>query len=177
MKQAIFIRDGRPQNAETIAGIIRRSFHDVAVRFSLTQGNCPKHPSNCTATWVESDLERGVQYFILLHKGEPVGCVGLEKADPGLCYLERLAVLPERRRQGFGSRLVRHALSQAKSSGAARVSIGIIAEQAGLKQWYAGLGFVERETKRFPHLPFRVAFMELKIDAAASYLDRNSERL
>ena len=168
MKQAIAVCDAGPQDAEMLAGIIRRSFHDVAVRFSLTRDNCPRHPSNCTAAWVESDLERGVQYFTLLHEGEPVGCVGLEKPDPDLCYLERLAVLPERRRHGFGRRLVEHALSQAKASRAYRVSIGIIAEQTDLKEWYAGLGFVEKETKRFSHLPFRVAFMELRIDDTAA---------
>jgi N-acetylglutamate synthase-like GNAT family acetyltransferase len=167
MKQAITIRDAGPQDAEMIAGVIRRSFQDVAVRFSLTRDNCPKHPSNCTTAWVESDLERGVQYFILLHKGEPIGCVGLEKPGSDLCYLERLAVLPERRRHGFGRRLVDHALSQVKAGSVRRVSIGIIAEQTELKEWYANLGFVEKETKRFSHLPFRVTFMELKIDDTA----------
>jgi len=169
VKQAITLHGAGPQDAETIAGVIRRSFQDVAARFSLTRDNCPGHPSNCTAAWVESDLERGVQYFILLHAGEPVGCVGLEKPDPDLCYLERLAVLPQRRRHGFGRRLVEHALSQAKARCVYRVSIGIIAEQTGLKKWYAGLGFAEKETKHFPHLPFQVVLMELRIDDTASY--------
>jgi len=167
MKQAISIRDARPQDAETIAGVIRRSFQDVAVRFSLTRDNCPKHPSNCATAWVEADLERGVQYFILSHNSEPIGCVGLEKAGSDLFYLERLAVLPERRRNGFGRRLVDHALSLAEAGNAHRVSIGVIAEQTELKEWYARLGFVEKETKRFPHLPFRVTFMELNIDDTA----------
>jgi len=166
MKQAITIRDAEPQDTESIAGIIRRSFRDVAVRFSLTQDNCPKHPSNCTRDWVESDLKRGVHYFILLDDNEPIGCVGLEKAGSDQCYLERLAVLPERRRNGFGRRLAGYALSQAKAGRAHRVSIGIIAEQTELKEWYARLGFTTNETKSFPHLPFQVTFMEVRIDGA-----------
>ena len=64
MKQAITIRDAGPQDAEMIAGVIRPLFQDVAVRFSLMRDNCPKHPSNCTTAWVESDLERGVHYLL-----------------------------------------------------------------------------------------------------------------
>jgi len=162
----ITIRDAGPQDTETVVSIIRRSFRDVAVRFSLTQDNCPKHPSNCTTAWVESDQERGVQYFIMLDDNEPIGCVGLEKAGSELCYLERLAVLPKWRRNGFGRRLAGHALSQAKAGGAYRVSIGIIAEQTELRDWYARLEFAANATKSFPHLPFQVTFMELRIDGA-----------
>jgi N-acetylglutamate synthase-like GNAT family acetyltransferase len=163
MNRSTTIRDAHPQDAERIAYVIRESFRDVAARFSLTPENCPKHPSNCTADWVESDLVRGVRYFILSQDGESIGCVGLERSNPDLCYLERLAVLPERRRRGLGSRLVLHALSQAKASGAGRISIGIIADHTELKEWYAKLGFVEGETKSFSHLPFRVSFMEFRV--------------
>ncbi|MDO9515698.1 MAG: hypothetical protein Q7J01_06320 [Syntrophales bacterium] len=43
------------------------------------------------------------------------------------------------------------------------MGIGIIAEQAGLKEWYERVGFIEGETKGFPHLPFRVTFMLYEI--------------
>lgn len=168
MNKAITIRDATPHDAETIAYIIRESFRDVAARFSLTPENCPKHPSNSTTAWVESDLSRGVQYFILSQDGESIGCVVLERPSPDFCYLERLAVLQERRRQGFGRRLVAHALSQAKASRARRISIGIIADHTELKEWYVKFGFVEGETKSFPHLPFRVSFMELRINDTAN---------
>ena len=76
----------------------------------------------------------------------------------------RLAVIPAQRRQGLGRALVGHALSQARARGARRVSTGIIAEHTELKEWYAKLGFMEGETKSFPHLPFRVCSMELDIN-------------
>jgi len=72
-------------------------------------------------------------------------------------------VLPDQRRRGFGKALVNHALSEAKLLGAHCVSIGIIAKQTELKDWYKGLGFVEGESKEFPHLPFRVTFMSYGI--------------
>lgn len=141
-----------------LTGIIRRSFQDVAGRFGLTPENCPKHPSNCSTDWIERDLSRGVEYFILELDGKPAGCAAMEYV-PGACYLERLAVLPEERRHGFGLALVRHIQTKARTLGAETVGIGIIAAQTDLKDWYEKIGFIPGDTKNFPHLPFRVLFM------------------
>lgn len=157
------IERGRTEDIDILAGIIRTSFRDVAERFGLTPENCPKHPSNCTAQWVREDMDRGVVYFILESEGIAAGCVALERAEGGECYLERLAVLPDRRRRGLGRALVDHVLTQAGRLGADRVGIGIIAAQTDLKEWYRTRGFVEGETKGFAHLPFRVTFMSYQV--------------
>jgi GNAT superfamily N-acetyltransferase len=88
----------------------------------------------------------------------------LELANPGVCYLERLAVLPDQRQQGFGRALIDHAFSEAKRLGAHRVNIGIIAEHAELKNWYKRIGFAEGESKEFPSLPFRVTFLSYEVN-------------
>ena len=142
-----------------LTSLIRDSYRDVAERFNLTIENCPKHPSNCTGEWIEKDITRGVSFFILEHNNKPVGSVALEMAVPELCYLERLAVLPDCRRKGFGKALAEHVFARAKHLGAKQVSIGIIAKQTELKQWYKKIGFIEGITKEFPHLPFSVTFM------------------
>jgi len=160
MDQPNNIRKAITTDVAVLASVIRKSFRDVADRFSLTPQNCPKHPSNCTAGWIESDLARGVQYFILSQDDKPVGCVGLEHPRRDLCYLERLSVLPEWRQNGFGRTLARHAMERAKADGAKKISIGIIADQTELKHWYGGLGFVNIQTQIFSHLPFEVRFME-----------------
>jgi len=148
-------------DANLLANLIRESFYDVAQRFALTPQNCPRHPSNCISEGIAADQTRGVVYFILSQDDQPIGCVGLEAPSPDLRYMERLAVLPQCRKRGFDRALVACALSEAKSSGADRIRIGIIADHIELKAWYIKLGFVERETKSFPHLPFDVTFMEL----------------
>lgn len=165
--QTITIRDAGGKDEKVLAGIIRESFRGIAGRFGLTRENCPKHPSNCTAQWIESDLARGVQYYLLLSDDRPVGCVGLESPSPDLCYLERLAVLPEMRHKGLGGLLVRHALELAASKGARRMSIGIIAEQAELRDWYGKFGFEDVQIKEFEHLPFQVRLMELNLANSA----------
>lgn len=159
-EKSVNIRKAEPAEASVLAGVIRESFRDVAARFNLTPQNCPKHPSNCTDDWVRNDFQRGVAYYILEHEGAPAGCVALERADAEVCYMERLAVLPQCRRRGLGRALVDYVLSQAKSGGAKRMGIGIIAKQTDLKSWYQKIGFMEKETKEFVHLPFMVSFME-----------------
>jgi N-acetylglutamate synthase-like GNAT family acetyltransferase len=157
------IRICAKEDIQVLTETIRRSFRDVAERFGLTRENAPSHPSNCTVDWIRRHMERGVTYFAIENKNQVVGCVALEQANTDVCYLERLAVLPDHRRHGFGKALVNHALSESKLLGAHCVSIGIIAEHTELKNWYKGLGFVEGESKEFPHLPFRVTFMSYDI--------------
>lgn len=147
------------RDVDILVETIRGSFRDVAERFGLSEENCPKHPSNCRADWVEKDMAQGIKYYVLEHERRVAGSVALERVRPGLCNLKRLAVLPEWRRRGFGKALVQHILEEAGKLGCSTVRIGVISDQAELKEWYGGFGFVETETRDFSHLPFRVSFM------------------
>lgn len=143
---------------------IRSSFNEVAERFGLTKENAPRHPSNCTAEWIQKEMDRGVTYFIIENGDLVSGCVAIDRINPEVCYLERLAVLPGQRHQGFGEALIRHVFLQAKLLGVRSVNIGIIAEHTELKDWYRRFGFIEKESKEFSHLPFPVTFMSYKVE-------------
>jgi GNAT superfamily N-acetyltransferase len=153
------IRACTQKDIGALVDVIRVSFRDVAERFGLTPENSPRHPSNCRADWLQRDMNRGVTYYALENDNQITGCAALEQVSSDLCYLERLAVIPSARRQGFGAALVKHVLSAAAVLGVGRMGIGIIAEHKELKEWYGKLGFVETESKDFPHLFFRVTFM------------------
>ena len=157
------IREANSHDVSLISGLIRKCFSDVAERFGLSLENCPTHPSNCTDEWIENDLARGVTYYILENNGMAVGCVALEKANSDLYYLERLGVLPENRRKGWGRALVDHVIFQANDYGAKQISIGIIADDIILRRWYQKIGFVEGDTKEFEHLSFLVTFMTYEL--------------
>lgn len=159
----IHIREANSADTSLISGLIRQAYRDVAERFKLTPSNCPKHPSNCTDEWIEKDFRRGVSYFVLEQNGRPAGCAAIESAGAELCYLERLAVIPSERGKGFGSRLVDHVFRTARRLEAKHISIGIIAAQSELKQWYRKFGFVEGKTEEFSHLLFKVTFMAIKL--------------
>jgi N-acetylglutamate synthase-like GNAT family acetyltransferase len=157
------IREADSTDVSELTLLIRNAYRDVAVRFRLTPANCPKHPSNCTDDWVDNDFSRGVRYFILEGEDMPLGCVAIEHAGDNMCYLERLAVLPQERRKGLGCQLVEHVFQVARKLGSKTIGIGIIDQQTDLKQWYHKIGFIEGETSTFDHLPFMVRFMSYKL--------------
>jgi N-acetylglutamate synthase-like GNAT family acetyltransferase len=160
------IREATPADLSTIATLISESNKDVAVKFGLNAENCPKHPSFCTASWVQADLARGETYFILEEDTQPIGCVAYEGPSPGLAYLNRLSVLPAHRSKGTGTRLVQHIVEHARSLSVQTISIGVIGEHTDLQRWYNKLGFKDGETKRFPHLPFSVKYMSYALQGA-----------
>jgi diamine N-acetyltransferase len=148
------------EDAAWIAAIIRESHQDVARMFAITEDNNPKHPSFCTTEWVLKDFRRGEEYFLCKVGDTPAGCVAFEQPDSQTAYLNRLSVLPDYRHQGFGAALVRHILAYARSKQVDVVSIGIIAAHERLKTWYTDLGFIEKDTRTFAHLPFDVTYMQ-----------------
>ncbi len=154
------IRNASPEDMELLTCMIKKSYRTVAERFQLTRENCPKHPSNCTLEWIEKDFEKGVRYFILEADAIPVGCAAIEHAEPDMCYLERLSVIPKYRKKGYGNLLVDHIKKEAKKIDVIHIGIGIIAEQTDLRNWYENQGFVCGETKQFDHLPFAVGLMK-----------------
>jgi N-acetylglutamate synthase-like GNAT family acetyltransferase len=153
------IREASSQDIPLLATLIHNSFQDVAERFKLTPDNCPTHPSNCTPEWIETALGKGINYYILENNNQPCGCVALEQARPEVCYLERLAVLPQFRQRGFGKALVNHVINEARKLGIRRIEIGIISKHTELREWYQKLGFSVKEAAHFKHLPFEVTFM------------------
>jgi N-acetylglutamate synthase-like GNAT family acetyltransferase len=161
--QSVRIRTASASDPDLLASLIRTAFATVARRFGITPENAPRHPSNCTSEWVSRDMERGVTYYILDHDGMPVGCAAVEEAPDGICYLERLAVLPAHRNKGFGRALVNTVVLKAKTLGAHELGIGIIDAHTELKEWYLRLGFVETQTRDYAHLPFRVCLPRLPL--------------
>ena len=124
-------------------------------------------------------MSKGVRYFLTQSEseGRAVGCVALEQASAEVCYLERLAVLPEHRKLGLGSSLVEFVSREAAKLGAARLEIGLIARQEELVTWYGKRGFVLTGTKNFDHLPFGVAFMTRELDRPGLETEIRSSRI
>ena len=156
---SITIREATSEDILLLTILIRHSFRDIAEQFGLTPDNCPNHPSNCTPDWIKTALKKGARYYLLENNHEPCGCIALEQAGPDVCYLERLAVLPQFRKRGFGRALANHVIAEAKKLGVSRVEIGIIFKHVELKEWYQRSGFSVKNVAHFKHLPFEVAFM------------------
>ena len=157
------IREASAKDLTTIAMLVSESNKDIAEKFGLNADNCPKHPSFCTEAWVKSDLARGERYFILEEDSVPIACVAYENPSAGLAYLNRLSVLPPYRNRGIGAHLVKYIIQLAQASSIQTISIGVIGEHSDLQRWYRSLGFIDGETKHFPHLPFSVKYMSYTV--------------
>lgn len=154
---------GTDTELEKSAAVIRGAFSTVAAEFGITKENCPSHPAFMSADRLRIMKGHGVSLFGLFENSAQIGFVAVGKASGGLYFIEKLAVLPEHRRNGLGKRLMDYALDHVKQEGGNKLSIGIIDEHRVLKAWYADYGFVETGVRRFEHLPFAVCFMEKQI--------------
>jgi len=151
------------QDIKVSARVVRDSFRTVAEEFHLTRENCKTHPSFTTIQKLREMKKKGLIFFGGFLDGKQVGFVAVEDADGTLSYMERLAVLPAYRHQGYGTLLVNHVKNYVEHRGGKKISIGIIDDSVILKNWYQHLGFKEISTRKFSHLPFTVCFMELTV--------------
>lgn len=158
------IREVDSTESGLVAAIVKAANIPVAEQFGLTRDNAPSHPSLCTPEWIRSGMDRGERYFVCGAAQDTAGCVAYESPEPGLAYLNRLAVLPGFQHRGVGRRLVEHVIYLANKDGKTRVSIGIIKAHKTLKNWYEALGFTVSGTKCFNHLPFDVLFMTYSLE-------------
>jgi len=140
--------------------VIRDSFITAAHDFGLTPENAPTNPAFISLERLHELKAKGAVFFGLYEHDAQIGFVAIERANDSLYFMEKLAVLPDKRHGGRGRALVDFVHEYVKQRGGEKISIGIIDENKVLKSWYAGLGYVETGIRRFPHLPFAVCFME-----------------
>ncbi|HEX2946670.1 MAG TPA: GNAT family N-acetyltransferase [Clostridia bacterium] len=145
--------------------VIRRSFITVAEEFNITRENAPTNPAFLGPESLIKMRDKGIDMYGAYVKNTCIGFVAIEQAGDGVFYMERLAVLPEYRHNGYGRKLIDFVMDYARKSGGKKVSIGIINENRRLKDWYISCGFAETGTRKFDHLPFEVCFMERIVNA------------
>ena len=116
-----------------------------------------------TATHLPIDdlAAEGVNLFTFEEAGKIVGYGGFERYGEN-ALVRSIVVVPDRRRRGFGRRIVESVLAQARKHGAERAYLLTIDAQ----HYFAGLGFVVvdraalrprywRRGRREPHVPSR----------------------
>lgn len=142
--------------------VIHESFKTVAEEFHLTPNNCPANGAFMKYSALYKDYKKGCLMFAAYEKDLTAVFFALEKIDAKTYELQKLAVIPPLRHKGIGALMLEYAKNQAIQHGAEKITIGIIEENTILKNWYISKGFIHTGTKKFPHLPFTVGFMELK---------------
>jgi len=140
--------------------VIRDSFITVADEFNITKQNAPTNPAFIEIETLQTMKQKGIDMYGAFINNAVIGFVAIEKVSEDLYYMEKLAVLPEYRHKGYGTRLIDFVVETVKKAGGKKISIGIINENKVLKDWYIRNGFFETEIREFSHLPFTVCFLE-----------------
>lgn len=159
----IIIREINSAELNRGAEVIRESFKTVASELGLTRDNIPNHPSFMTAEELRGLIDRGIKFFGLFLSDRQIGSVAVETADDGVYFLQKLAVLPEYRNDGYGRELVNFAIDYVKHNGCEKLALGIWDRQTRLKNWYLRLGFAVNSVRDFEHLPLTVCLMDMEI--------------
>lgn len=94
-----------------------------------------------------ADIEARLEDFAVLEiDGNLVGCVALHERGDGVGELACLHVRPSHEHQGYGRRLVEHALHRARSLGLTRV----VALTTGARDYFQALGWREIDAAALP---------------------------
>lgn len=149
---------------QTSLTVIQTAFATVAEEFNLTRENAPTNGAFIDFKRLKMEKDKGIKMYGAFRE-QQIGFMAIEKAaaGAGVFYLEKLAVLPEYRHQGYGKLLLDFAFDYVRAQKGERVQIGIIDENMRLKNWYTAYGFIESGLKKFDHLPFTVCFLEKRV--------------
>lgn len=157
MKEIIIFNAGN--DVEELTMVLQESFLTVAREFNITKDTAPTNPAFIQKEKLLESMNNGLRVYILKLDNKIIGCVGIEKSKKEF-FIERLAVLPEFRHNGYGSDLLKFSFVKIVEDNGNSISIGIIDKNTRLKEWYKKFGFEEKMVKNYDHLPFSVCFME-----------------
>jgi ribosomal protein S18 acetylase RimI-like enzyme len=161
---SVEIRDVTRQPLEQNAILVQRSYQTVADAMGITPENAPRYTAFITAERLGEERDAGSVSYGLFMDGTQAGFVTVQQDEEQRWHMRRLAVLPEYRNRGLGRLLIDRVVEHVREQGAKVLHIGIINEQAGLKEWYEGMGFREYRTFSVDHLPFTVGLLAVKLE-------------
>lgn len=145
--------------------VIQDSFMTVANDFHITKVNAPSNGAFMKMEDLIHSIEQKTDYFCAFEDKTLCGCTAVQPGkEENTFYIEKLAVLPSFRHKKYGKKLLDRAVDEIKKRNGTYVSIGIINENTTLKNWYISYGFIEKETKKFNHLPFTVCFLGISLN-------------
>jgi ribosomal protein S18 acetylase RimI-like enzyme len=145
--------------------LLRAAFGTVAQEFGLTEESAPTNAAFTTRENLVRHLQGGMRLFGLICDSTLIGCVAIRrsKLKEPVYYIERLAVLPEKRHHGNGDTLLSFALKHIALIGGKVASIGMMDSNEILKEWYKSKGFIQHDCRRIEGLPFKVCYMSKKV--------------
>ncbi len=159
---AVEIREVGAAGAGIITQIIQEAFRGQAEAQSITREEYPQYVAFTDEASVLKALEKGQHAALLFHNGEPIGSIWhtLDRDNPQLGHVSKLAVLPDYRGRGYGEMLFAYAEGKLRALGATRAQLTCNARLAGLHAYYERLGYRRVKQEAWSFLPFEVLTMD-----------------
>jgi|GEM_PF-578211 Sortase and related acyltransferases len=156
------VREMAQEEIPECVEVIRSSFRTVADEFGFTPDNAPRFTAFAMderRLMYQYFMEKRPMYVYAQH-GRIVGYYSVYLQEDGSAELNNLAVLPEFRHCGIGAKLLEDCFAKVRLLGRSKLRIGIVEENAVLRQWYEKHGFVHTGTEKFDFFPFTCGYME-----------------
>ncbi|MHB1156618.1 MAG: GNAT family N-acetyltransferase [Phycisphaerales bacterium] len=162
------IRPASLRDGPAIVRVVRQAFTPAPGSFTpgkLAPGRLADislpgvHPSNYDAQRFAADGQLGRTFYAAEIDGQIGGVVAVRVLDHRTGEIVRLAVLPEYRKQGFGSALMVYALAWGREQELMRMELMMPAPQGALRQWFEGFGFTTTVTRELDHVAVPVSWM------------------
>jgi len=144
-----------PEHAAELAAVLRSAWepHRGQLAGDLWEELAPAEAE--VAAW----LRGGFEVYRVSFENQAVGVVRI--AFPtGACVLDRLAVIPEHRRRGFGEYVAEHAVGRARRVGAGRVWARVPDGVEEGVRLFRKLGFSEVATEHGRLRPWRLVLLD-----------------
>lgn len=142
--------------------VLHRGYETVAVRFHLTNDNCPyRGRADLPLAVLTGEFLSGIKMYGYRQENRIAAFVSMNIGREQI-KLNDVVVLPEFRHRGIGTAMLNFAKSRAIGQNIPKVSLGMIDDNKTLREWYERNGFVNIGYKKYPKAPFAVGYMEWK---------------
>lgn len=111
-------------------------------------------------------LDSGGRIFFAILRSETVGCCALVAAHPGEYEVAKMAVTASCQGTGIGRRLLERVISEARASGATRLSLETNSKLTPAIRLYESVGFRHLPPERFVTSPYTRCNVQMELHLA-----------
>ena len=154
------------RDAKLVSDIIGKSFEEQARILQMNEQQYPYYVAFEKPEAVIKAMENGEAVCLLMDSERAIGTIrcNVDNNDSTKGYINRLAVLPQYRKNGYGKLLMDFAEDMLKKCGVMDIEISIVRQFDRLQVFYEMLGYAVTKDVTYSFFPFECRYMEKRTD-------------